>query len=70
MENTIRNPYGFVYITTNLINGKRYIGRCKFDTTRPNAWKTYLGSGVALKLAVKKYGRQNFKKVIDKSQKV
>ena len=64
MENTIRNPYGFVYITTNLINGKRYIGRCKFDTTRPNAWKTYLGSGVALKLAVKKYGRQNFKKVI------
>jgi group I intron endonuclease len=64
MDNTIQNPYGFVYITTNLINGKRYIGRCKFDTTRPNAWKTYLGSGVALKLAIKKYGRQNFQKVI------
>lgn len=26
----IINPYGFIYITTNMINGKRYIGQRKF----------------------------------------
>lgn len=25
-------PYGFIYITTNIINGKRYIGQRRFDT--------------------------------------
>ena len=47
-----------IYITTNMINGKKYLGK---DTKNdPN----YLGSGVILKLAVKKYGKQNFKKEI------
>ena len=47
-----------VYITTNLINGKRYIGRDKRNN--PN----YLGSGVYLKRAIKKYGKENFVKEI------
>ena len=63
-KNIIEEPYGFVYITTNLINGKKYIGRCKMQTTRPNAWKYYLGSGVILENAIKKYGRENFSKNI------
>lgn len=47
-----------IYITTNLINGKKYIGRdSKNDPT-------YLGSGHALMRAMKKYGRHNFKKEI------
>ena len=50
------NPYGFIYITTNIINGKRYIGQRKFT----QGWKTYLGSGSAFKEAIKKYGKQNF----------
>jgi len=48
--------YGFVYITTNMINGKRYIGQHKFKKD----WKYYLGSGVIIKRAIKKYGRENF----------
>lgn len=47
-----------VYMTINLINGKRYIGA---DTkNNPN----YIGSGTLLIKAVKKYGKSNFRKVI------
>ena len=49
-----------VYKTTNLINGHIYIGVHKTD--KPN--DKYLGSGKYLKLAIKKYGRQNFKKEV------
>jgi group I intron endonuclease len=47
--------YGIIYLTTNLINGKKYIGMCKSTHT-----KNYLGSGKLLKYAIKKYGRENF----------
>lgn len=63
-ELEIINPYGFVYVTTNLINGKRYIGRCCMQTTRKNSWKHYLGSGYLLEKAFKKYGKENFKRTI------
>lgn len=52
----IKEPYGFIYITTNMINGKRYIGQKKFD----KYWNGYLGSGRHLKNAIKKYGEENF----------
>lgn len=52
----IVEPYGFIYITTNLINGKRYIGQKQFI----NNWEIYLGSGKILKKAIKKYGKDNF----------
>ena len=51
--------YGFVYLTTNKINGKKYIGMCK-NTHEKN----YLGSGKLLKSAIKKYGKENFERVI------
>lgn len=50
--------YGFVYLTTSKINGKRYIGQRYYDTKEQ--WKLYLGSGKILKDAIKKYGRNNF----------
>lgn len=40
----IKNPYGFIYITTNMVNGRRYIGQRKFF----KGWKCYLGSGCCL----------------------
>lgn len=49
-----------VYKTTNLVNSKWYIGVHKTDN--PNDW--YLGSGSAIKAAIKKYGRKNFRKEI------
>ena len=61
MENTIyNNPYGFIYITTNMINGKKYLGQRKFHRN----WQEYLGSGTALKRAIKKYGKENFERNI------
>lgn len=56
----VNNPYGYIYITTNLINGKRYIGQKKFNKD----WNWYKGSGKALKKAFLKYGRENFHKDI------
>jgi hypothetical protein len=47
-----------IYKTTNLINGISYIGR---DI---NNDASYLGSGSILKKAIKKYGKENFKKEI------
>tara|TARA_R110000803_G_scaffold204433_2_gene270438 strand:- start:877 stop:1449 length:573 start_codon:yes stop_codon:yes gene_type:complete len=49
--------YGFIYITTNHVNGKRYLGMCRYG--KPN-WKNYLGSGKALKRAIIKYGQESF----------
>ena len=56
------DPYGFIYITTNIINGKKYIGQRRFDSNCK--WKDYLGSGVHLKYAIKFYGKENFIKEI------
>ena len=54
--------YGFIYITTNHINGKKYIGQKRYD--KNNKWKSYLGSGIHLKRAINKYGADNFSKEI------
>lgn len=55
-------PYGFIYITTNNINNKKYIGQRKIQNNSED--KTYLGSGTILKNAIKKYGRDNFTREI------
>lgn len=47
-----------IYKTTNLINGKIYIGK---DVKNK---QSYYGSGVLLIKAIKKYGKNNFKKAI------
>lgn len=49
--------YGYIYITTNLITNKIYIGQKKSQRFCP----TYFGSGKALKQSLKKYGTINHK---------
>jgi len=51
----------YIYKTTNLLNDKIYIGKRVYRKKDDN-W--YLGSGIYLNRAIKKYGRNNFKKEI------
>jgi group I intron endonuclease len=49
----------FIYITTNLINGKQYVGSHKGDEN-----DSYLGSGTLFCKKINEYGRENFKRKI------
>lgn len=49
-----------VYITTNLVNGKQYVG----DHSTENINDSYIGSGLLLKKSIKKHGKEKFKKEI------
>ncbi len=51
--------FGYVYLVRNKIDGKQYIGQKHSDIFLPE----YLGSGVYLKNAVEKYGKENFEHV-------
>lgn len=47
-----------VYCTHNKVNGKKYIGSHSANNPK------YLGSGIRLKIAIKKYGKENFEREI------
>ena len=71
----IRDNYGFVYLITNLINKRQYIGRKYFwqkrkprggkrRVTSESDWRTYYGSCPELKEDIKEYGKDNFSREI------
>jgi hypothetical protein len=57
-----KSNYGFIYVTTNQLNGKLYLGKKAFrlNNGRVNAWRNYLGSGKEIKQQIQQYGKGNF----------
>lgn len=53
--------YGIIYLTTNKINNHKYIGQHRCDN---KDFDGYLGSGIAITNAIKKYGKENFTREI------
>lgn len=49
----------YIYMTTNLINGMRYIGKHFGELN-----DSYLGSGTKLKKDIQKFGKKSFKREI------
>jgi group I intron endonuclease len=56
----MEKKFHYVYLTTNLVNGKQYVG----DHSTNNINDGYLGSGNIILDAIKKYGKNNFKLII------
>ena len=75
LSENIDDNFGFVYLITNLQNGRRYIGRKYFWSFRKppgkkrkvkkeSDWKKYYGSCPELKEDIERLGRQNFSRTI------
>ena len=76
-EDMIGEDYGFVYIITNEVTGKKYIGKKFFYSSKtkqvkgkkkkikvPSDWQTYYGSNEELKKDVIIHGRESFRREI------
>ena len=75
LSENIDDNFGFVYLITNLTNGRKYIGRKYFWSFRKppgkkrkvkkeSDWKKYYGSCPELKEDIERLGRQNFSRTI------
>ena len=51
----------YIYVTTNIQNGKQYVGKCHKPVSKS---KYYLGSGILLRQSLYNYGKEFFKKQI------
>lgn len=60
MKSSNTKKYNFVYKTENLVNGLYYIGVHSTNILDDG----YLGSGMLIVKAIKKYGKKNFKRTI------
>lgn len=51
---------GYVYRITNIINNKTYIGSRYYSQDEGKEWTYYMGSGIYIKNAINKYGKDKF----------
>ena len=76
-EEMIGDNYGFVYVITNIISNRKYIGKKFFYSTRTKQvkgkrkrvkvssdWQSYYGSNAELQNDVKTLGEENFSREI------
>lgn len=69
-------PYGFIYVITNIVNGKKYIGKKQMKSVKKlkplkgkknkrhfdieTDWKTYTSSSNELNADIEKHGKDKF----------
>lgn len=53
----------YIYKIINTINGKSYVGQHKIPL-KNEPFRRYMGKGIAIRAAIKKYGKKNFSKEI------
>ena len=76
-DDMIDDNYGFVYIITNQVTNKKYIGKKFFYSSKtkqvkgkkkktkvPSDWQTYYGSNEDLKKDVIMHGKESFRREI------
>jgi hypothetical protein len=62
----VNEYFGFIYIITNNLTGKKYLGRKFFHVhqkrkrVRESPWRTYMGSCKPLSKDIKEFGKTNF----------
>jgi hypothetical protein len=79
IPDNVKDYFGFVYLITNKINGRDYIGKKQFVSIRrvkvkgkkrrkivitESDWKDYYGSSNELMADIKKYGKEHFQRSI------
>ena len=77
LSEQIEDHVAFVYLITNLVTNKKYVGKKLFTASKTfqknlkkkrkrveSEWKSYYGSSEELKADVAKYGKDNFKREI------
>ena len=74
-DDDVQESYGFVYLITSLVDGRKYVGRKYFfskrkrkksarKTTSASDWKEYYGSSDELLDLIDKHGRNSFRREI------
>lgn len=60
------NKFGFVYVVTNHLTGKKYLGRknYRYANGRKTGWETYMGSCKTLLHDIHQHGIHNFSRTI------
>lgn len=52
--------FGFIYVITNHLNDRKYVGCKQIKTVRKTDWRTYTGSNSKLNAEILKHGEKYF----------